>query len=217
MGAVRAPSTRSGVVTTHHTPPAGSSRPGSRSPHDATSAAADAPANGEREGVTNGDQSGLRESVDKHAAVLFRVAVSIVRDPALADDIVQETFIKAWRFAPRDANGEIPRGWLTKVARNTAISALRSRREDPVRDDDLADTASGPSTARTVEGRAQLGELQVALDALDDDERILIVLREVDGLSYDEIAVSLGLPLSTVKTRLFRARQQLKSALGGWR
>jgi RNA polymerase sigma-70 factor (ECF subfamily) len=201
-------------VTTHHTSRSGSSRHGSPPSDGATPHGASArPESGDG----RGDASLLQRTVEQHANVLFRVAVSIVRDPALADDIVQETFIKAWRFAPLDANGDIPRAWLTRVARNTAISALRGRREDPVRDDDLAETPSGPSTARTVEGRAQLGDLRVALDALDDDERILIVLREVDGLSYDEIAAALGLPLSTVKTRLFRARQQLKIALGGWR
>jgi DNA-directed RNA polymerase specialized sigma24 family protein len=121
-------------VTTHHTSRSGSSRHGSPPSDGATPHGASArPESGDG----RGDASLLQRTVEQHANVLFRVAVSIVRDPALADDIVQETFIKAWRFAPLDANGDIPRAWLTRVARNTAISALRGRREDPVRDDDL--------------------------------------------------------------------------------
>lgn len=171
------------------------------------------------DGTSRADTELLRRAVEQHAAVLFRVAVSIVHDAALADDVVQETLIKAWRSAPLDADGRVPRAWLTKVARNTAISHLRRRREDPYEAETLvAATPDGAaSPARTVEGRAQLADLRGALGRLDEEERLLIVLREVDGLSYEEIAQTLELPLPTVKTRLFRARQQLKHALGEWR
>ena len=64
----------------------------------------------------------LRAVVDAHAGAVYRVAVSIVHDGALAEDVVQETMIKAWRHAPVEAGEEIPRQWLLKVARNTAIS-----------------------------------------------------------------------------------------------
>jgi RNA polymerase sigma-70 factor (ECF subfamily) len=158
----------------------------------------------------------LRAAIDQHAAVVYRIALSIVRDPSLADDVVQETLIKAWRAAPLDADGLVPRAWMTKVARNTAISMLRTRREDPMADDRLPERASGVTPARTVEGRAALGELRTALDHLDQDARTLIVLREIDGMSYEEIAAAMDLPMPTVKTRLFRARQQLKRALEGW-
>lgn len=157
----------------------------------------------------------LRLAIDRHAAVVYRLALSIVRDPALADDVVQETLIKAWRGAPVDADGSVPRAWLMKVARNTAISLLRGRRED-LYGDDAPEQASAITVARTVEGRAALGDLRGALDRLDEDARTLIVLREVDGLSYDEIAAAMDLPLPTVKTRLFRARQTLKRALEEW-
>jgi RNA polymerase sigma-70 factor (ECF subfamily) len=158
----------------------------------------------------------LRAPLDQHAAVVYRLALSIVRDPALADDVVQETLIKAWRAAPLDEQGLVPRAWMTKVARNTAISMLRTRREDPYAGDRLPERASSLTVARAVEGRAALGELRHALDHLDEDARTLIVLREIDGLSYEEIAAAMDLPLPTVKTRLFRARQSLKRALEGW-
>ena len=159
----------------------------------------------------------LRAVVDQHAASVYRVALTIVHDPALADDVVQETLLKAWRKAPVDDAGQIPKAWLIKVARNTAISLLRARREDLHGPDTMPDGGGGIETPRTVEGRAQLEELWEALRHLDEDARALIVLKEVDGLSYEEIAATLDLPLPTVKTRLFRARKQLKDALKEWR
>ena len=155
--------------------------------------------------------------IDRHAAAVYRVAVSVVHDAALADDVVQETMIKAWRRSPVPPGQEIPRSWLLKVARNTAISVLRTRREDLHGPDTMPEGPGGVETVRTVEGRAQLEELWEAMRHLDEDARALIVLREVDGLSYEEIAATLDLPLPTVKTRLFRARKALKDALKEWR
>jgi RNA polymerase sigma-70 factor (ECF subfamily) len=157
----------------------------------------------------------LRAAIEQHAAVVYRLAVSIVRDPALADDVVQETMIKAWRHAPQQADGTVPRAWMLRVARNAAISLLRTRREN-LYGDDTPEQISGITVARAVEGRAALGELSRALDRLEPDERAVVVLREIDGLSYDDIAAAMDLPLPTVKTRLFRARQQLKRALEDW-
>lgn len=159
----------------------------------------------------------LRSVVDRHAVAVYRVAVSIVHDSALAEDVVQETMIKAWRHAPLDANGEIPPQWLMRVARNSAISLLRTRREDLHGPETLPESVSGVETTRTVEGRAALEELWVALGRLDEDARAFIVMREVDGLSYEEMAATVGLSLSTVKTRLFRARRALKDELKEWR
>jgi RNA polymerase sigma-70 factor (ECF subfamily) len=158
----------------------------------------------------------LQAAIDEHAGVLYRLALSIVRDPALADDVVQETLIKAWRHAPVDGHGTVPRAWLMRVARNTAISLLRTRREDMYGDDAIPERPSGITVARTVEGRAALDDLRRALETLDEDARALIVLREIDGLSYEDIAAAMELPLPTVKTRLFRARQALKRALEAW-
>lgn len=159
----------------------------------------------------------LRSVVEQHAPTVYRVALSVVRDHGLADDVVQETLVKAWRQGPLDDDGRIPTGWMIRVARNTAISVLRSRREVLCRPDALPNRSDWIDTPRTVEGRAQLEELWEAMRYLDEDARTLLVLREVDELGYEEIAASLELPLPTVKTRLFRARKQLKDALKEWR
>jgi len=159
----------------------------------------------------------LRSIVDRHAAAIYRVALSVVRDPALADDVVQETLVKAWRRGPVGEDGDIPTAWLIRVARNTAISLLRSRREELREPEAVPERPDQTEVPRAVEGRLQLELLWTAMSELDEDARALIVLREVDGLRYDEIAQSLDLPLPTVKTRLFRARNQLKDALKEWR
>lgn len=159
----------------------------------------------------------LRRAIDKHAAYIYRFAMSIVSDRSLADDVVQETMIKAWRFAPIDPDGEVPRAWLTRVAKNAAIGILRRRREELYGADGLPEPTTELTPMREVEGREALGRLKGALGALAEDDRALIMLREIDGLSYEEIADALQLPLPTVKTRLFRARSQLKQALEGWR
>lgn len=163
------------------------------------------------------DADDLRLVVERHAAAVYRVARSIVHDPALADDVVQETMLKAWRNSPVAPGEEIPRSWLLKVARNTAISLLRTRRDELHGPDTMPEGSAGASTTRQVEGRAQLDELWEAMQHLDEDARALIVLKEVDGLSYEEIAQTLELPLPTVKTRLFRARKALKDAMKEWR
>ena len=102
--------------------------------------------------------------------------------------------LTAWRKSPVPAGEEIPRSWLLRVARNTAISMLRTRREDLHGPDTLPEGDDhGASTTRTVEGRAQLDDLWEAMTHLDEDARALIVLKEVDDLSYEEIAVALDL------------------------
>jgi RNA polymerase sigma-70 factor, ECF subfamily len=155
--------------------------------------------------------------VARHGDAIYRVARSIVRDGSLADDVVQETMVKAWRALP-DFEGEVPRAWLMKVAHNTAISLLRTRR-DQVREatefGDLAAEGGGPAT--TALDRAALDQVWVALAELDETSRSMVVMRELSGLSYEEIAEALDLPLATVKTRLFRARRALQDSMREWR
>ena len=158
----------------------------------------------------------LEYLVDEFSPSIFRVAVSIVRDRALAEDVVQETLIKAWQGLP-GFRGESPlRGWVLRIAHNTAISMLRKRRDD-VRDPFTMPERDGEiSLEREVAGKAMLDELWVILDRLDETSRTMIVLRELEGMSYEDISAAMRLPLPTVKTRLFRARKTLANALEGW-
>lgn len=152
----------------------------------------------------------FRHLVADHAEVVYRVAYSVVRDPHLAEDVVQETIIKAWQNLG-DWRGEgSVRGWLLSIAHNTAVSHLRRMRDTATEPQRLPERASDLDVERTSGARAELGELRRALDALDDLSRSVVVMRDLEGLSYQQIADALDVPLATVKTRLLRARRELQ-------
>ena len=158
----------------------------------------------------------LRTILEEHSAAMFRVAISIVRDPALAEDVVQESLMKAWQGAASFRGDASLKSWALRIAHNTAISTLRKRRED-VRDPAMMPEQGTTKTLdREVQGKMMVDQLWVALAGMEGVSKTIVVLRELEGMSYDEISETLSLPLPTVKTRLFRARRQLAVALKEW-
>ncbi len=159
----------------------------------------------------------LEELMTEHAEAAYRVALSVTRDPDLAQDVTQDAMLKAWQALPT-WRGDAPlRNWVLRITHNTAISALRKRREilqDPF---EMPEQATSRSVERQAHGRMALDAFEEALGRLDELTRSIVVLREVESLSYDEIAELLDVPLPTVKTRLLRARRQLSASLEGWR
>jgi RNA polymerase sigma-70 factor (ECF subfamily) len=166
-------------------------------------------------------QSGLDDELAKlakeHAESVYRVAVSIVRDPGLAEDVVQETLMKVWRALPSFRGEASIRRWILRIAHNTAVSILRVTREESQSPDTLPDRPTTHSVEETAHNRLAVTRLWDALGRLDAATRAIVVLRDVEGLSYEEVARTLNLPLPTVKTRLFRARRSLALELEGWR
>lgn len=164
------------------------------------------------------DPNDLHDLVVEHGDAAYRLALSIVRDSALAEDIAQDTLVKAWLALPTLRSTTSLRSWVLRIAHNTAISTLRTRRAIVVDPHELPDQSTAPE--RSVENRVQGGEVindfVEALDDLDDLSRSIVVLREVEGLSYEEIADVLEVPLPTVKTRLLRSRRKLGAALREW-
>ncbi len=159
----------------------------------------------------------LEALVREHLDAVYRVAFSVVRDSALAEDVSQDAILKAWNALPTFRGESSLRSWLLRITHNTAISTLRKRREE-VRDPNLLpERASESTTERSVVDRLSIDAFEEALDQLDELSRSIVVLREIEGLSYDEIAEILEVGLPTVKTRLLRARRVLASALEGWR
>ena len=159
----------------------------------------------------------------RHADAVYRVALSVTRNPDLAEDVAQDALLKAWQALP-SYRGDAPlKNWLLRITHNTAISALRRRRDvhlDPSEfpeDAPSAHLAPPVSVEASVEDRASFTAFEAALEQLDELSRSVVVLREVEGMSYDEIATVLDVPLPTVKTRLLRARRLLSTALEGWR
>jgi len=185
-----------------------------------------APANSDRPNadladLEPGDQ--LAELTLRHADAVYRVALSVTRDHALAEDVAQDALLKAWQALPSFRGDSPLKNWLLRITHNTAISALRRRRDVHVDPHELPESAPSPhrpaveSVETRVETRVSIDAFGEALGQLDELSRSIVVLREVEGLSYEEISHVLGVPLPTVKTRLLRARRLLATALEGWR
>ncbi len=180
------------------------------------------------ERVVAGDGEAFRQLVERYQRPVYGLLLRMVRAPALAEDLAQETLIKAYRAIATFDRSRKFSSWLFKIAHNTAIDHLRKNRPPSVplestegaRLDPLARLAAPES--RSPEARARgrdLAEaLQEALSALRPDYREAILLRFQQGLTYDEIADILDLPLGTVKTHLHRARKQMATLLqdAGW-
>jgi len=159
----------------------------------------------------------LEELVRDHLDAVYRVAYSVVRDNSLAEDVAQDAILKAWKALPTFRGDSSLRSWLLRITHNTAISTLRKRREE-VRDPDLLpERETSMTTEHQVVDRLSMDAFEKALHQLDDLSRSIVVLREVEGLSYEEIATILEVGLPTVKTRLLRSRRVLAAALGEWR
>lgn len=159
----------------------------------------------ERERTIATDET-VRAMVTQHGPTVYRLALSIVRDPALAEDVAQETFIRAWRRCG-SYRGEAPlRHWLLRIAHNVGVSTLRTVREE-ARDPQSLPGQHADAVESVVADRMAIHEALARLDGLS---RSIMILREVEGLTYAEIAEVLDVPLPTVKTRLFRARGTLK-------
>jgi len=164
------------------------------------------------------DPDDLHRLVVEHGDAIYRLALSVVRDSSLAEDVAQETLVKAWLALPSFRGDSSLRSWLLRITHNTAISTLRRRRAVVLDPHDLPEEQS--RVERSVESRVQgevvMDQFVEALDLLDELSRSIVVLRELEGLSYEEISDVLGVPMPTVKTRLLRARRRLGNALREW-
>lgn len=160
----------------------------------------------------------LEELVRDHLDAVYRVAFSVVRDSALAEDVAQDSILKAWNALPTFRGESTLRSWLLRITHNTAISTLRKRREE-LHDPMLMPEPDhgGVSTEKQVVDALSADAFETALDQLDELSRSVVVLREIEGMTYEEISETLEVPLPTVKTRLLRARRTLAAALDGWR
>lgn len=158
----------------------------------------------------------LRQLIDEHAAAVHQLAYGILHDHVMAEDVVQETMIKAWRGLDEFRGESSTRTWVLRIAHNTAIDALRRRRDRAVAPEDIpddpADSEMGDPAARAA-GRSDLATLRDAMGELDQLSRSIVVLREIEGLSYQEIADTLDISTPLVKTRLLRARRALQAAV----
>ena len=158
-----------------------------------------------------------------HADALYRTARRVTRNPADADDLVQDTYLKAFRAAGRFETGSNLRAWLFTILMNTWRNRRRDAGRDPVAvASEIVEQTEAPlataSSPETVLLHATLApELQRALDALPDAFREAVWLRDVEEFTYAEIAAMLEIPIGTVMSRISRGRRQLHEALTGIR
>jgi RNA polymerase sigma-70 factor (ECF subfamily) len=169
-----------------------------------------------------GDPYAFAELVDEHQRYVYNLALRVLKDENEALDLTQETFVRAWTALPNFRGQSRFRTWLYRIATNLCYNRLPNLRRSltELGDDvlpDLPDSGEmSPNPIREVESKETRTFLQHAIDRLDAHYKIQITMRYHDELSYEEIAGLLNLPLGTVKTGLFRAKEKLRLALEGF-
>lgn len=165
--------------------------------------------------VALGDRAAFGRLYDATAARLFGVTLRIVRNQATAEDAVQETYMKVWRYADRySSNGMSPMTWLITIARNTAIDKLRvSRDADDL--DSVSDhlVASGPTPEQSLIAAGEATRISGCMDKLDQDRSEALRGAYLQGLSYKDLAVRFNVPLNTMRTWLRRGLISLKECM----
>jgi RNA polymerase sigma-70 factor (ECF subfamily) len=171
--------------------------------------------------MAGGDHLALGDLYDRHARLLFSLALRIVRERSDAEDVLQETFAQVWRQANRfeSSRGTVV-GWLVTVTRSRALDRLRQRRtqrEGSADFERVADNLPDPSRALDLQlvTADQAERVRQALAALPDELRIPLELAYYEGLSQSEIAERLRTPLGTIKTRMRQTLLRLRGALAG--
>ena len=171
-----------------------------------------------------GDMLAFEELILKHEKIVYNLALRMMNHSEDAQDIAQEVFLKAYRSLANFDERSAFSTWLYRITHNTCIDEMRKRKgkqtyslEEELESEDgsmqrqVADAGDTPE--ESVLRGAQKSEILQALDTLSEEHKAAVVLRDVKGLSYEEIAEILELSLGTVKSRISRARNQLKTEI----
>jgi RNA polymerase sigma-70 factor (ECF subfamily) len=173
-----------------------------------------------------GEADAFRALVVRYQRKVYALALGIVKDPDLAWDVAQEVFVRVHGHLAEFEGKSSFSTWLYRIATHLAIDAVRRERKgrredvDDVNEADVAEagegilsTPLGNDPRDNVLRRELAGKIQEALEAIGEKHRTILVLREVEGLSYEELAERLGIHKGTVMSRLFHARKKMQSAL----
>lgn len=177
--------------------------------------------------VKRGDVRAFEMLVVKYQRRIERLIGRMVRDVDLVQDIAQETFIRAYRALPQFRGESAFYTWLYRIAVNTAKKALVELKRDPLVSESARVSADDGDETSRVENELSDGEtpeallaskeiavaVNSAIEALSEDLRQAIMLREIEGLSYEEIADLMNCPIGTVRSRIFRAREAIAARL----
>jgi RNA polymerase sigma-70 factor, ECF subfamily len=173
------------------------------------------------------DQARFAELAMEHMGSLYSAALRMTRNPSDAEDLVQETYLKAYRSFGTFQEGTNLKAWLYKILTNTFINSYRARKRRPEQTelDEVEDlylyrrlggleaAAAGRSAEEEVLDSFTDDEVKGALESLPDTFRMAVLLADVEGFSYKEIADILDIPIGTVMSRLHRGRKALQKAL----
>ncbi|MGB5625271.1 MAG: RNA polymerase sigma factor RpoE [Woeseiaceae bacterium] len=174
--------------------------------------------------VQRGDKGAFDLLVLKYQHKIVNLVMRYVRDPELALDITQEAFIKAYRALPRFRGDSAFYTWMYRIAVNTAKNHLAAQRRRPMnvdldfQDPDQYDLHAQLKETDTPEAITLSNELKETIEnaiaGLPEDLRTAIILRELEGMSYEEIAQTMECPVGTVRSRIFRARDAISKKIG---
>jgi RNA polymerase sigma-70 factor, ECF subfamily len=173
------------------------------------------------------DQANFAELAMQHMGSLYTAALRMTRNPSDAEDLVQETYLKAYRAFGTFQEGTNLKAWLYKILTNTFINSYRSKKRRPEQTelDDVEDlylyrrmggleaVAAGRSAEEEVLDHFTESDVKEAVESLPDQFRMAVLLADVEGFSYKDIAEILDIPIGTVMSRLHRGRKALQKAL----
>jgi RNA polymerase sigma-70 factor, ECF subfamily len=177
--------------------------------------------------VKRGDMHAFEMLVVKYQRRIQRLVARMVRDTEQVEDIAQETFIRAYRALPQFRGESAFYTWLYRIAVNTAKKTLMDMKRDPVVTESALASRGDSNETSSLENELSTGEtpeavlasrevaqaVNAAIEALPEDLRQAIVLREIEGLAYEEIASVMNCPIGTVRSRIFRAREAIAQRL----
>lgn len=162
-----------------------------------------------------GNHDAFAALVDEHQRYVYNLALRVVKDENEALDLTQEAFVRAWTALPNFKGQSQFRTWLYRIVTNLCYNRLPNLRRslNDLGDDVMEEIPQFDNPAIEIESNETRKYLHHAIDELDTNYKLLITLRYQHELSYEEIASTLNLPLGTVKTGIFRAKEQLRKLL----
>lgn len=164
------------------------------------------------ENAQKGDRQAFGELVTMHHQGVFNITYRMCGDVHLAEDVAQDAFIRAWQNLPRYQPRAAFKSWLYRIAHNAMLDVFRKQRET-VDVDEVQIPAEGESMDERLERKDRAAQVQRAVLSLPPASRAVLVLREYESLSYQEIAETLDIPIGTVMSRLNFARGKMRDLL----
>ncbi len=164
--------------------------------------------------IAERDKLAMRALFGRHQARVYRFVLRAVHEPVLAEDLVSEVFLEVWRHAGQFAQRSAAATWLLSIARHKALSALRRHKHAPLDEATAAAIADQRDDPEAVVAKSQRGAiLRDCLRQLSSDHREIIDLTYYHGMGIEAAAEIVGIPVNTVKTRMFHARRRLAALL----